>query len=85
MDDANLVHMANQIGAYFAAYPDRALAAREIANHLSKFWAPRMRIALLRYVELHGGVGLAPATLAAIRTHRTLLDPRGRAAPPAAQ
>lgn len=46
MDSAKMVHMANQIAQFFAAYP-RAQAVDGIADHLRKFWAPRMRRQLL--------------------------------------
>jgi formate dehydrogenase subunit delta len=47
MNVDNLVHMANQIGEFFSAYPDRQEALDGIANHIHKFWEPRMRTSLL--------------------------------------
>ena len=47
MNVDNLVHMANQIGEFFSAYPDRQEALDGIANHIHKFWEPRMRASLL--------------------------------------
>lgn len=47
MNVDNLVHMANQIGEFFSAYPDRQEALDGIANHIRKFWEPRMRATLL--------------------------------------
>ena len=38
-----LVAMANDIGAFFAAEPDKAEAAKNVATHLKRFWDPRMR------------------------------------------
>jgi formate dehydrogenase subunit delta len=39
---ARLIHDANEIAKYFAAYPhEEALAG--IADHIKKFWDPRMR------------------------------------------
>ena len=35
--------MANDIGTFFEAEPDKAEAARSVANHLRRFWDPRMR------------------------------------------
>jgi formate dehydrogenase subunit delta len=46
----NLVHMANRIGEFFAAMPDAEEASREIAEHLHKFWEPRMRRELLAHL-----------------------------------
>jgi formate dehydrogenase subunit delta len=43
----NLVSMANQIGTFFSAYPDRQEALDGIATHIHKFWEPRMRMRLL--------------------------------------
>ena len=48
--------MANQIGRFFS--PQRegdAVAA--IADHLQKFWEPRMRAAIIAHLE-RGGEGL---------------------------
>ncbi|MEY3810212.1 MAG: formate dehydrogenase delta subunit, partial [Pseudomonadota bacterium] len=43
MNIDQLVTMANQIGSFFKSYPDQGKAKEEIANHLTKFWAPPMR------------------------------------------
>lgn len=54
--DNKLVSMANQIGTFFVPQrqPDPAAA---IANHLRKFWDPRMRAAIVAHLD-HGGAGL---------------------------
>jgi formate dehydrogenase subunit delta len=36
-----LVHMANQIAAFFHAYPD-AVAEEGVRTHMRSFWTPRM-------------------------------------------
>lgn len=57
MNPQRLITMANEIGAFFAATPDRDQAVRDIASHLKRFWDPRMRreiVALYR----QGGEGL---------------------------
>jgi formate dehydrogenase subunit delta len=57
MSVESLVRMANDIGHFFAAEPNRADAIAGIANHIRKFWDPRMR----RQIEGHlaaGGEGL---------------------------
>lgn len=42
MQDDDLIRMANQIAAFFAPYSeDEAVAG--IADHIAKFWEPRMR------------------------------------------
>ena len=48
MDSANLVRMANRLGAFFEAIPERDEALRGIAEHIRKFWEPRMRAELAR-------------------------------------
>jgi formate dehydrogenase subunit delta len=51
-----LVHLANQIGKFFAHQPkDEAVAS--IADHLRKFWDPRMRTQMLTHLS-QGGEGL---------------------------
>ncbi|MBU3693475.1 MAG: formate dehydrogenase [Rhodocyclaceae bacterium] len=51
MDIHHLSKMANQIGSFFEAYPDREFAVNEIAGHLRKFWEPRMRETMLRHLD----------------------------------
>ncbi len=60
-----LVAMANQIGKFFAAQRDGS-ASSAIADHLRKFWDPRMRVALIAHFE-GGGAGLDPPVLEAIK------------------
>lgn len=61
-----LVRMANQIGKFFVSQgPEKAPPA--IAEHIAKFWDPRMRSAILAHVK-EGGEGLDPPVLAAIKT-----------------
>lgn len=45
----NLIKMANQIGSFFDSFTDRELARAEVAKHLSRFWDPRMRRAIMAY------------------------------------
>jgi len=66
MNIDNLVKMANQIEAFFRAEPDRAVAVAGIANHLRKFWEPRMRAAIVAHVQA-GGAGLGDLASAAVR------------------
>lgn len=69
-----LVHMANQIGQFFEAMPDREEALAGIGQHLHRFWEPRMRRELLAHVDT-GGAGLMPLVLEAIGRHRAELEP----------
>jgi formate dehydrogenase subunit delta len=59
-----LVYMANQIGTFFASQrPDKAAAS--IAEHIGKFWDPRMRATIIAHLAA-GGAGLDPAVRAAV-------------------
>lgn len=71
----NLVKMANRIGDFFVAMPDRPEALEGIARHLKSFWEPRMRRALLAHVDQHDGAGIDEVVMTAIRQHRQLLTP----------
>jgi formate dehydrogenase subunit delta len=42
-----LIAMANQIGAFFEAMPDRDQAVADVASHLRRSWEPRMREQIL--------------------------------------
>ncbi len=50
--------MANDIARYFASEPDREEAVGGIANHLRKFWEPRMREAIITHCRDAEGEGL---------------------------
>lgn len=43
MNPQNLSEMANNIADFFAAEPDHDEAVRGVANHIDKFWEPRMQ------------------------------------------
>jgi formate dehydrogenase subunit delta len=74
MDVDNLVRMANRIGEFFASMPDGDAARDDIAQHLRRFWEPRMRRAIVARVD-GGGDGLSEIVLDAIRRHRAELAP----------
>lgn len=74
MNTDHLVHMANRIGEFFQAMPDRSEAMEGIATHLKRFWEPRMRQALAAHVDQHGGRGLMPLVREALSLHRAVLD-----------
>lgn len=75
MDTHNLVKMANQIGDFFESMPDRAEALDGIANHLRRFWEPRMRLQILEYVDSLQGADLKEIVVEAINAHRSNLEP----------
>lgn len=64
----NLVRMVNQIGTFFEAMPDRAVALEEMAQHIRRFWEPRMRQQLMSHVD-QGGEGLGLMAQEAILRH----------------
>jgi formate dehydrogenase subunit delta len=64
MENRDMIRMANQIAAFFEAYP-HGEALEGIANHIKKFWDPRMRKQIIEYVE-GGGEGLSPLVIAAL-------------------
>jgi formate dehydrogenase subunit delta len=61
---AKLVMMANQIGAFFSSQgPEHAVIGT--LNHLTKFWEPRMRAAIVAHLRA-GGEGLRPEVRKAV-------------------
>lgn len=66
MDVQRLVAMANDIAAFFAAEPDPAAAAEQVASHLKKFWEPRMREQIRRHAQA-GGAGLSALALQGVK------------------
>jgi formate dehydrogenase subunit delta len=90
MQADTLVRMANQIGEFFAAMPDRAEALLGLAEHLRKFWDPRMRRELLAHLDSGaagaGSSNLSPMVVEALAMHRDVWIPAPAviiAAPPA--
>jgi formate dehydrogenase subunit delta len=62
--DTKLVYMANQIGKFFASQGvDQAVTGT--AEHIRKFWNPRMRTAIIAHLA-EGGAGLEPNVRAAL-------------------
>jgi formate dehydrogenase subunit delta len=60
-----LVYMANQIGKFFATQGDEAEAVAGIADHLVKFWDPRMREAI-KALQGRPDAGLDPLVQKAV-------------------
>jgi formate dehydrogenase subunit delta len=63
---AHLVSMANDIAANLAFHAD---ADERIADHINRFWAPRMRGLLLEYAA-NDGKGLTESLLPALEKLR---------------
>ena len=64
MQNRDLIRMANQIAAYFEAYP-RTEALDGIATHIKNSWTPRMRKQISEYIE-GGAEDLSPLVTAAL-------------------
>lgn len=75
MNIDNLVLMANQIGGFFEAMPDRDEALEGVSNHIRKFWALRMRSQLTEYNERDHGTGLMPIVVEALTIHPIMEAP----------
>jgi formate dehydrogenase subunit delta len=70
MSPDRLIYMANQIGKFFQSQGnDKAVPG--IAEHLRKFWEPRMRTAILAHLDA-GGSGLDPEVREAVATLRSI-------------
>lgn len=55
METHDMVRMANQIADFFRGYPHDD-AVKETAEHINRFWAPRMRKAFFEHMA-KGGEG----------------------------
>ena len=74
MNGDQLIRMANQIGVFFESMPDRAEALEGLANHLKKFWDPRMRKAFLQLVDDETNQSqLSDIVRVAMQEHRAML------------
>jgi formate dehydrogenase subunit delta len=71
----NLVSMANQIGTFFSAYPDRQEALDGTATHIHKFWEPRMRMRLIEAVAADQAQDLMPLVRDAVQANIEKLKP----------
>ncbi|MDZ5697115.1 formate dehydrogenase subunit delta [Chelativorans sp. M5D2P16] len=63
--EEKLVYMANQIAGFFQTMDDEEAVAG-VADHINKFWEPRMRRQLFRIIE-RGCDGLKPLVLKAAK------------------
>ena len=54
-----LIKMTNEISEFFAGTTDADSAAKDVANHLRRYWEPRMRAQMLSYYEQRQGAGLS--------------------------
>ncbi|MEX8518618.1 MAG: formate dehydrogenase subunit delta [Leptothrix sp. (in: b-proteobacteria)] len=74
--EQTIVRLANRIGEFFAAYPCHEEALEGVANHIHKFWEPRMRRRLYEYLDgPQGGAGLSELVRMAVTAQRDRLQP----------
>lgn len=66
MNAEHLVKMTNEISAFFVSEVGGEKAAREVCNHLKRFWDPRMRKAMLAHFDTTDGAGLDDAAKAGV-------------------
>jgi formate dehydrogenase subunit delta len=69
MSPDRLIYMANQIGKFFQSQ-GHGKAVPGIAEHIRKFWDPRMRSAILAHLDGGGGAGLDPDVRDAVESLR---------------
>jgi len=65
MSPERLVYMANQIGTFFRSQGADGMVAAT-ADHIRKFWDPRMRREIVAWLNA-GGAGLDPEVADAVR------------------
>jgi formate dehydrogenase subunit delta len=78
MDTQNLIDMANRIGDFFESMPDHEEALSGVADHIHRFWEPRMRRALLAALDEApdaNGIALSAFVREALVKHREELTP----------
>ncbi|GJH09351.1 formate dehydrogenase subunit delta [Caballeronia novacaledonica] len=77
MDVDNLIEMANRIGEFFDSMPDRAEAVDSIADHIRRFWEPRMRLAILAALDdPEASASMEPILREALNLHKADLQPK---------
>jgi hypothetical protein len=77
---AKLIRMANQIGIFFQSKPhDEGVSG--VAEHINKFWEPRMRRHFFEVVDT-GGAGLSPIVIEAAAQIRRPPPPEGTGVAP---
>lgn len=64
MSPDKLTYMANQIAKFFHSQPENEAAAG-VAEHINKFWEPRMRRQLFEMTD-ENGEGFDPLVISAL-------------------
>ncbi|MGI4812673.1 MAG: formate dehydrogenase subunit delta [Janthinobacterium lividum] len=75
MNGDNLIKMANRIGDFFETMPDRPEALDGAAEHIGRFWAPRMRLQILASLDTGESAELSPFMREALSNARERLTP----------
>ena len=78
MDSQNLIDMANRIGDFFESMPDHEEALAGVADHIHRFWEPRMRRELLATLDDAAdanGIAMSAFVREALVKHREELTP----------
>ena len=75
MDQQHLVRMANSIGDFFEAMPDRQEALDGISGHIKRFWEPRMRLKLFESIDQGQTGELSELVAQSLALHRASLQP----------
>lgn len=66
MPHDRLITMANQIAAFCATNPRGARQTADVADHINKFWEPRMRVKLIARLEAGETEGVHPLVIEAL-------------------
>jgi formate dehydrogenase subunit delta len=66
MNSDYLVNMINQIAKNFSYVDEKEKAAGLVAEHITKFWEPRMKQQLVACIE-QGGHGMSDVSLMAAK------------------
>lgn len=71
-----LVKMVNEISDFFASESAPEQAPQDVAQHLRKFWAPRMRRQIITYVSDESGEGLSDLARRSVQVLATAEKPQ---------
>jgi formate dehydrogenase subunit delta len=66
MNIEHMVTMANDIANFFASEPDRGAAVTGVANHMKRYWEPRMRAQIVAHADA-GGQGFSDLAREGVR------------------
>ena len=66
MDVEHLVAMANDIANFFDAESGKDKAPESVRFHISRYWEPRMRRAIIAHLREKGGAGLSDTARGAV-------------------